>query len=417
MQPIRPLLLLLILANAILANAAFGQTAVVVCPPAFDESIDRWWQHRTAAGWKLIRVRPNQPGKSLRESIGFSADDSIDAVVLIGVPPPISGRADPQTQTPTRYVQTPTLRRFGSPPSAASDAPFGDTDGDGISDAAVGRLPATDPVQLAAYLDRLIESETHPAPGPWQTQLQLTAGIGGFGPVADAAIEEVTRSILTDALPARIEPLIAYAAAGHPMCPPGPFAAAVQNRYADGCGVWVYAGHGNVDQLSVHGRRDEPIFEQLSAQELSGRTDLVAYPLLSQTAAADWPTPAHRPLALLLACYAGAIDAPGGCVATSFWQSAAGPNAVIASTRMTMPYGNARVALAMLHAYYESDAATLGEVFQTAMRSAAAPAATPTGQTIDLVAGLISPGGGDLPSERAEHARTYVLLGDPTAPK
>ena len=396
MAGFRPLLLLLFL-----ASPATAQTAVVVCPPAFDQSIDRWWQHRTASGWTLSKVRR------------VPAAGSFDAVVIVGMPPPITEMIDRQIQADTGYVATPALQRFGSPPTAASDWAIGQQ----LGGAAVGRLPATDPSQLADYLDRLITCETRPDIGPWRSQLQLTAGIGGFGPVADAAIEEVTRSMLTDALPPQIDAKIAYAAAGHPMCPPGPFAGAVADRYAAGCGVWVYAGHGNVDGLSVHGRRDEPIFETLEAQALVGRTDLVAYPLLSQTSAADWRPPTHRPpLALLLACYTGAIDAPGGCVAASFWQSPGGPDAVIASTRMTMPYGNARVALALLRAYYQSDAATLGEAFAQAMRMASGPAATPTGGTIDLVARIISPGGHHLEAERTEHARTYVLLGDPTAP-
>ena len=45
------------------------------------------------------------------------------------------------------------------------------------------------------------------------------AGLGGFGKLADAAIESVTRSIVTGMLPTDTRTHIYYASPGHPFCP------------------------------------------------------------------------------------------------------------------------------------------------------------------------------------------------------
>ena len=83
----------------------------------------------------------------------------------------------------------------------ASDMPFGDFDQDKIPDAAVGRLPVQRAVELDQFIDRIIAYERSDDFGSWRGQVQLVGGIGGFGMMADAAIESVTRTVVTSVLP------------------------------------------------------------------------------------------------------------------------------------------------------------------------------------------------------------------------
>ncbi len=67
---------------------------------------------------------------------------------------------------------------------------------------------------------------------PWRGNVQLVGGIGGFGVVADAAIESVTRNIVTNVLPVETRTHVCYASPGHMFCPQAEsFTDAVLNQY------------------------------------------------------------------------------------------------------------------------------------------------------------------------------------------
>jgi Peptidase family C25 len=127
----------------------------------------------------------------------------------------------------------------------------------------------------------------------------------------------------------------------------------------------------------------------------------------------------HNPLAVLIACYTGAMDAPQGCLAEDLLLAKEGPVAVIAATRVTMPYGNTIMGCELLRACFQDRPEVLGDVVRLAQRRVLAPATKdPSSKdqlrmTLDGMAEALSPPPVDLVGERREHVLMYQLIGDP----
>lgn len=437
------------LAGAIvLASASSMSSAadvVVVCPDHFRDALQPWCQLRSGEGLTLAFCRPARTADGTQTRVRESADASTRYVVLVGDAPPftprpardsgsnvaVSRESEGGDRIPLFYLPSKVTGRFGSTPTYPSDLPYGDFDNDGVIDAAVGRMPVTTPGQLAALVERIVAYESSHDFGSWRRSFQLTAGVGGFGMVVDGAIESVTRTVLTSVLPADAKPQIAYASPGHAFCPPGgSFRDAVWGRYENGARFWVYAGHGSIDQLNFLTRSatDAAALTQPAAAMASpaeGRTTSdgrwqVESLLDNQTVTRLIAPRGRSPIAIVLACYAGAYDAPGDCLAERMLLTSGGPITVIAASRLTMPYGNARFGLGLLEAAYldvgAADApARLGDAMRSAIKRMQVDEAGSTTQLmVDGLAGLISPAGIDLADERREHAGLYQLLGDPT---
>jgi len=312
-------------------------------------------------------------------------------------------RSDASREVPTHYIAAQVTEPWGTTPTLPGDFPYGDLDGDGVPEAAVGRLPVDSAEQLQAVLQRLAAYEDSRDLGPWRETVQLTAGVGGFGLLADAAIESVTRSMVTSLLPATTKPLITYASAGSPFNPGlHAFHNTVIQRYGEGARFWVYAGHGWVTELDrVPARADgQPV---LCCDDVG----------LLQC------DPARAPIAVLFACYTGAFDAREDCLAERMFLAGCGPVAVLSGSRVTMPYGNASAATGLIRAVYEDRPSRLGDAWlqtlqEMARRSEEDAELADRRQLIDTLAKLISPSGTQLASERQEHMHLYNWFGDPT---
>jgi len=105
-------------------------------------------------------------------------------------------------------------------------------------------------------------------------------------------------------------------------CPdPEMFRSVTVERLNEGCLFWVYMGHGlhtSLDYLRTP-EADYPIFASGDSQYLESRNGL--------------------PIAIFCACYTGAFDAIEDCIAEDMLRQPKGPAAVIASSRVSMPYG------------------------------------------------------------------------------
>jgi len=306
-----------------------------------------------------------------------------------------------ETQVPIGYLPTTVTAAWGSTPTLASDLMIGDFDGDGVPDAVVGRLPVDRPDQLASLVRRIIAYDKSTDFGAWRGNIQLTGGVGGFGTLADAAIESVTRSVVTNVLPLETRTSVMYASPGHPFCPVDqPFTEAVLHRYQGGSRFWVYAGHGQVTMLDhVPPTADGvPVLDPQSVKRLTCH-------------------PAAATIAIMLACYTGAIDAAEDSLAEEMLLADGGPIAVFAGSRVTMPYGNTTAAIGLIEGVFEEKLPRLGDAWLSALRKmhhSQTPAASKSRLMIDAVASLISPAGTNLVDERREHMGLYNLLGDPT---
>lgn len=386
------------------------QSVLVVCPTQFRDAIREWIQYRTEQGIQ-VRVIDSSPSASeLANKIRAHAVPSDRYILLVGDAPVIGTATDPSKQVPMHYVATTVSAKFGSTPTMATDYPYSDIDGDGRSDVAVGRLPVDTPDQLRGLIRRIKGYESSRDFSLWRERVQLVGGVGGFGMLADAAIESVTRMMVTASLPISVRTSVAYGSPGHLFYPQKRFTESVADRYTQGCRFWVYAGHGMVDQLDrvPRGPTGIPVLDGDSISKL--KCD-----------------PKNAPIAILLCCFTGAIDAGVDSFSEQLLMHDCGPIAVIAGNRVTMPYGNASLTLGLIDSIYGQGTGTdaagtlrpadrLGKAWLDAIRKMETDDSGDQSQLrtmLDAVATLVSPAGTKLSDERSEHAALYALLGDP----
>ncbi|MEM0925981.1 MAG: C25 family cysteine peptidase [Planctomycetota bacterium] len=383
------------------------KTAIVVCASDFRQSLEPWVAYRQEQGIDLRVIESMDSAIALTERIRGVHRPSDLALILVGDAPVMGASVDAAKTVPLHYQATTVSKRFGSTPTLPTDAPYGDTDGDGKMDLAVGRLPVQTPEQLTSMIERIIAYETSQDFTQWRSRLQLVGGVGGFGILADSTIESTTRLVLTTSLPTFVRPSILYGSPGHAFYPRKRFTQAVLDRYRDGCRVWVYAGHGWIDRLDSvpSGPTGSPVLDAESIQKLE-------------------VSPAVSPIAVLLCCYTGAIDAAVDSFAERLVRQPFGPIAVISGSRVTMPYGNASFTLGLvdaLHGRASDDgdgkpAERLGETYLRAIERLQQEESSEKSQIqtlVDTLSALISPAGSSLKAERMEHASLYGLLGDP----
>ncbi|WP_236615813.1 C25 family cysteine peptidase [Rhodopirellula europaea] len=399
------------------ANSADDVDVIVVASPELDAALQPWIDMRSQEGLRIATVRPANTATLTHQEIWNAGGAATRYIVLVGDTPDFDTRRNQSHQIPTWMIPAPITSRFGSTSTLPTDLPYGDRDGDRVSDAAIGRLPIQSAEQLASVVQRIEAYENSDDFGLWRRSFQLTGGVGGFGAMVDTAIESVTRGVITTVLPADAKPQIAYASPNHPFCPPGKsFTDAVLNRYRTGARFWVYAGHGQIDRLELlqttAADGTPAAREQWSVESL----------LNNQNATQLKRAPNGATIAVLLACFAGAYDAPGDCLAERMMLADGGPIAVIASSRLSMPYGNACMGLGLLQSVYSGGPQNtgcdrIGDAMLHAARSLQSQQQAKQSTMrvmVDTLASMISPAGTDLQQERLEHATLYQLLGDPT---
>ncbi|MGE3241671.1 MAG: C25 family cysteine peptidase [Pirellulales bacterium] len=350
---------------------------LVVCPPQLRIALAPWEEHRAAQGHLLQVIAPPRTALELRQLLSTAArSKQLKYVVLIG---------DVDT-VPTCYAEAKVNILWGSEPTIATDEPYADVDDDGVPDIAVGRIPADSRAELQAVVRKLLQYEHAPVANPCRRQLDVVAGVGGFGIVADTLIEASARSVFTQVVPA------SYSVRRLKADPE-----ATCEQISAGSLAWIYLGHGLPTMLDVAATPHGP------------------KPILAVSDVAKLQCGANCPLAVLVACYTGAIDARTDSLAEKLVLEERGPIAAIAATRVTMPYGNSVFGCELLRAAFRNSPGNFGDVWLRAQRQTLAPAAESDSlrSSLDAVARGVSPPPADLAAERREHVLLYQLLGDP----
>jgi hypothetical protein len=159
---------------------------------------------------------------------------------------------------------------------------------------------------------------------------------------------------------------------------------------------FVYMGHGErryLDYMHAPGKQLFPIFASANVPELRCRQG--------------------PPMAVFLACYTGAFDQPLDCLAEDLLRQDGGPVAVLAGSRMTMPYAMGVMGLEMMRQTFVERRETIGDILLRAKRHLVlGKRDDANSKMLDMLAstlGLHS----DLAGERAEHVLLFNLLGDP----
>ena len=399
-------------------------SVILVRPKAWDNAVGEWVKYRER-DYQVIKVDSVSSAHNLQSAILDAAKRAkfpVAAVLLCGdIGITDEGKAGIARFTPiTPTFETETRVKLGpfTTPTLATDVFYGDLDGDECPDLAVGRLPAKTPEDLTRMLRRSIDYEQSQSFGPWRDRIHATAGVGGFGVLADTAIESVAKRLLADGIPDRFQLNMTHASLTSPYCPdPFSLTRTFIGKINEGGMFWVYIGHGNVDRLD-----DFVVGKQ-------------AIPICMKENVAQFDVQNGPPIALILACFTGAFDARVDCFAETLLANDKGPIAVIAGSRVTMPYGMSQLSTEMMEGCFREKIPTLGGILLNAKRKiwkqgdiaqtdesakAKSESVSPEQRQrekqqalFQQMAKALSPEGHDLTEERREHVRLMNLLGDP----
>lgn len=412
--------LLLLLAS----GPAQAADTALVCPQALRVAMQPWIEYRQRQGRRIALVDGGLTPAEIREQVRRLARmGSLHAVVLVG-DADVADAAMRARSVPTHYAEAKVNVRWGSEPEIATDNWYADLDDDHVPELAIGRLSAESPEELAVVVRKILAYErenasevinqrggslrsAHPTAATnasvvsnddlWRRRINLVAGLGGFGALADAALEAAAKSILTEGIPPAYATTMTHAAWRSPYCPPPRrFGETSVDRLNEGCLFWVYLGHGHpwaLDRVQFPDGEHE-IFTIDQAPRLRAQ--------------------ACPPIALFLACYTGAFDARRDCLAEALLRAEGGPVAVISGSRVTMPYGMSVLGIGLLDECFGKKRKTIGDVLLYAKRSMALdPRTDDRKQKLDALAALLTPAGAALADERMEHLHLFNLLGDP----
>jgi hypothetical protein len=368
---------------------------LVVCPREFRPALEEWLQYRGQQGYHIAVIPPaGDPARMHAAIRSVNAAGQLKCLVIIGDVPGTEDPAFRNVVTPTNHVTAKVNTRWGSDATIATDIPYADIDGDGGPDLAIGRIPADSPNELRRVLRKVIRYETANQTGDWQRRLDIVAGVGGFGAVADSLIEAAGRVVFQQAVPPHYE--LRQTSAKTANAQSDEFRDTACNRLNEGSLAWIYLGHGMPTELD---RVPTPVGQQ---------------PILSVDQMRNIRCEQCRPLAVLVACYTGAFDCRQECLAEELALSDHGPVAVIAATRVTMPYGNTVFGYELLRACFHDRPTSLGEAMRLAQcRTLTAVESDKFRPSLDSMAQGISPPPVNLAAERREHVLMYHLIGDP----
>lgn len=369
---------------------------LVVCPPQFRQALQVWHAYRSSQGHIIEVIEPPDDADDLQRTIRTVARSGhLETIVLIGdVPHPDSTMHS--LGVPTNYITAKVNVRWGSEPQIATDIRYADTNEDGLPDVAVGRIPVDTAGELTRVIEKTIRYESRLIPDPASREIHVFAGVGGFGSMIDQLIESVAHQLATQFVPKdhHVHLLRADKSAPLPV-----MSTQVRKQLKQESEAWIYLGHGDRQAL------------------IGYATSAGAIPILTTADLARRPLePGSRgaPLAILLACHAGAFDAQHDCFAEELLVQPGGPVGVLASTRVSMPYGNIVLGCELLRARFVDPSQTLGQWLLTAQtRVLSASEQDPCRKALDQVATGLAPPPADLLRERCEHVAMYHLLGDP----
>ena len=377
-----------------------GRDTVVVCPKDFLPELQPWLTHRTGQGHRFAYVSNLHSADEIRRQVRQVArEGNLKAIVLIGdapAPESLDGSLRGRL-VPTAMVDFECQIAGFREGRYATDSWYADLDDDRLPDVAVGRWPVKNREQLATVVQKTLRYERQDASGVWRRQVNLVAGLGGFGPLIDGAVETATRRVLTDNLPASYATTVTYASRQSPYCPDWTaFRPTTLRRFNEGCLFWVYVGHGHVHQLDhilVGGQR-QPILGLPDVDRLRAG--------------------AGCPIALFLSCLSASFAQPKDCLGESMLCSEGGPVAVIGGTEVTMPYGMAVLGTELMEQVFDHQRPSLGEVVLRAKQQMVAPEGRDETRTmLDTMAAALSPDPTRLSDELWEHVQMFQLLGDP----
>ena len=214
----------------------------------------------------------------------------------------------------------------------ASDAAWGDVDGDLVPDMAVGRIPARTPQQVELVVKKILAFERQ-QPTEADLALPIWGGSAEYGATIDAMATGFLLGMVRINAPKWMSLWIISGNPRHPLCgwppdQPGQFTR--QIRRGGICGVLM--GHASADRFYSMSHQGKPIWYTAAA------------------AAADLAEGPPSPPLLIFSCESGDFTRPEPCLAEAFLLLPGGPVATVATTTESHPLTNYFSGLCLLRA-------------------------------------------------------------------
>ena len=405
---------------------------IVVAPKPFHQSLDPWQKYRTAQDYTIHLVTPSPeatPEQIKERIVELAKQTPISAILLVGNAVLRERQGTSGGVVPTQTMASQSIQDYGGKESMASDSWYADFDDDGVPDAAIGRFAVATPQELDHLIGKTIRYEKQ-QPEVWCRNLELTTGDGHFSPFLDQIIESATRTILTNFVPNHwhLELIHLNWRSRFSPFPPEIRDEMVRSLKRESL-FWVYVGHG-------HPQRLEPYFTPLGNIRTLHCQD-VEEQFWSRKQSTD-----ARPIAVLLCCHTGAMDAPRQSFGEALVASPEGPVAALAASQLTTPYGMAQLGVELLQEIsrntqfvpQKASRVTFGAVVLAAKRNMLQnnmlkrkddteisadgkrqqkPHQIPIREQIDLLAQSFDPHSKKLTEQLEDHVHLFNIFGDP----
>ena len=297
---------------------------LAITRPRFTQALRPLAAWRRAEGLRVV-VSTLPP----RRAIAALKGARLAYILLVGDDAP--GKTDPVWAVPTRWRP---LYRWRAPQrkTYASDALWGDLDGDLRPDVPVGRIPARRAADVATVVRKIIAYERR-VPGLAQLQLPIWAGAPGYGGVIDSLATTMLIGAARSAAPPWIQQWLISGDAQHALCgwPPDQ-AEMFTERIARSGVISTLMGHSRAHffhSMTYRGQRIALTVAQVKT-------------LLARGAPAA-PT-------VIMSCSAGHFTPEQACLAEALIRAPAGPVAAIAATTESHPLTNYHSGIALLGA-------------------------------------------------------------------
>lgn len=349
-------------------------------------------------------VGPLQPLAAMRRQEGFQtavssqsvekalaeAPRQPDFLLLVGDDEP--GGAEHPWFLPARRMDLYRWRRVQRQ-QYASDAAWGDLDGDLVPDVAVGRIPARTPGDVERAVQKILAFARRPVR---QTDLQLVvwAGSPAYGAAIDALATELLLTTVRTNGPRWIRPWIISGNPSHPLCgwppdQPGRFTRQIRQ----GGLLAVLMGHASAERF----------FSLAHEGQSVGYAAADAQDQLAQG-------PPALPM-VFFSCESGDFTRPTPCMAESFFSFPGGPVATIAATTESHPLTNYFWATCLL-TELDGKEDRIGRIWLAAQRRALKARNFLVERILRDVEGKLEEEI-DLAKLRRDQVLMYAVLGDP----
>lgn len=275
----------------------------------------------------------------------------------------------------------------------ASDAAWGDVDGDLAPDIPVGRIPARSAADVEAVVKKILGFEQQ-QPSVQDLRMAAWCGSPGYGTAVDTIAMGFLLSFMRSNVPPWVEARLIVSDRKHPLCgwPPDQ-PAHFTKMIEQGAIFHIMAGHASADRFYSMRHNDGIIWYT--------------------TADAEQGLAIGRPAAPLVAfsCESGYFDRASRSMAESLLLLPTGPVATIAATTESHPLTNYYTATSLLGAL-DGRESRIGAIWLKAQREALKTRSFLVEQVLRDVEGKLEDQINVQKLQR-DQALMYVLLGDP----